>query len=210
MCLIFSIGYGPDENRKITMNFGPLNRQGGGEDSTSPSPARTTATRSSAASARANRRVRPSRKGSCTCDDISTTPHAGYRPCPRHQQRRRRRVPIRGIRHRVIRSGDMTFSPSRDCRIPHRYRGQASQPPGRLCARRRVRRLPLPLLPRSTRPRPAPRGVLRGLGWRLHRIWGTAWYRDRYGEERKLRKPSRKRSRPRLTACSVTHPARRL
>jgi hypothetical protein len=27
--LIFSIGYGPDENRKITMNFGPLNKQGG-------------------------------------------------------------------------------------------------------------------------------------------------------------------------------------
>jgi len=29
--------------------------------------------------------------------------------------------------------------------------------------------------------------VLRGLGWNLHRIWGTAWYRDRQGEERKLR-----------------------
>ena len=27
--LIFSVGYGPDENGKITMNFGPLNRQGG-------------------------------------------------------------------------------------------------------------------------------------------------------------------------------------
>jgi REase_MTES_1575/Protein of unknown function (DUF3320) len=29
--------------------------------------------------------------------------------------------------------------------------------------------------------------VLRGLGWNLHRIWGTAWYRDRNGEETKLR-----------------------
>ena len=29
--------------------------------------------------------------------------------------------------------------------------------------------------------------VLRGLGWNLHRIWGTAWYRDRNGEEHKLR-----------------------
>ena len=29
--------------------------------------------------------------------------------------------------------------------------------------------------------------VLRGLGWNLHRIWGTGWYRDRNGEERKLR-----------------------
>jgi hypothetical protein len=29
--------------------------------------------------------------------------------------------------------------------------------------------------------------VLRGLGWNLYRIWGTAWYRDRNGEEHKLR-----------------------
>lgn len=29
--------------------------------------------------------------------------------------------------------------------------------------------------------------VLRGLGWKLHRIWGTAWYRNRDAEERRLR-----------------------
>ena len=29
--------------------------------------------------------------------------------------------------------------------------------------------------------------VLNGLGWRLHRIWGTAWYRDRGVEETRLR-----------------------
>ncbi|MHA7190515.1 DUF4011 domain-containing protein [Arthrobacter sp. MDT2-16] len=29
--------------------------------------------------------------------------------------------------------------------------------------------------------------ILNGLGWRLHRIWGTAWYRDRATEERRLR-----------------------
>ncbi len=29
--------------------------------------------------------------------------------------------------------------------------------------------------------------VLTGLGWRLHRIWGTAWYRDRAVEEKRLR-----------------------
>lgn len=28
--------------------------------------------------------------------------------------------------------------------------------------------------------------ILTGLGWRLHRIWGTAWYRDRAAEERRL------------------------
>ncbi|MGW1878472.1 DUF4011 domain-containing protein [Streptomyces sp. NPDC001975] len=30
-------------------------------------------------------------------------------------------------------------------------------------------------------------GVLRGLGWELHRIWGTDWYRDRSGAESRLR-----------------------
>ena len=29
--------------------------------------------------------------------------------------------------------------------------------------------------------------ILTGLGWRLHRIWGTAWYRDRAIEETRLR-----------------------
>jgi hypothetical protein len=29
--------------------------------------------------------------------------------------------------------------------------------------------------------------VLRDKGWKLHRIWGTAWYRDRRGEEDRLR-----------------------
>ncbi|XVV09056.1 DUF4011 domain-containing protein [Actinoplanes sp. CA-131856] len=29
--------------------------------------------------------------------------------------------------------------------------------------------------------------ILGGLGWRLHRIWGTAWHRDRAGEQARLR-----------------------
>ncbi|MFD0523723.1 hypothetical protein [Paractinoplanes durhamensis] len=29
--------------------------------------------------------------------------------------------------------------------------------------------------------------VLDGLGWRLYRVWGTAWYRDRAEEETRLR-----------------------
>jgi very-short-patch-repair endonuclease len=29
--------------------------------------------------------------------------------------------------------------------------------------------------------------VLEGLGWQLHRVWGTAWYRDRAEEEARLR-----------------------
>jgi len=30
-------------------------------------------------------------------------------------------------------------------------------------------------------------GVLEGLGWRLHRIWGPAWYRNRAGETARLK-----------------------
>ncbi|WP_250035247.1 DUF4011 domain-containing protein [Paractinoplanes maris] len=30
-------------------------------------------------------------------------------------------------------------------------------------------------------------GILTGLGWRLHRVWGTAWHHDRTGEQRRLR-----------------------
>ena len=29
--------------------------------------------------------------------------------------------------------------------------------------------------------------ILTGLGWRLHRVWGTAWHHDRAGEEARLR-----------------------
>lgn len=29
--------------------------------------------------------------------------------------------------------------------------------------------------------------VLEGLDWRIHRIWGTSWYRDRAGQEQRLR-----------------------
>ena len=29
--------------------------------------------------------------------------------------------------------------------------------------------------------------VLAGLGWQLHRIWGPSWYRDRSGEQRRLK-----------------------
>src|SRR5690606_23899405 len=29
--------------------------------------------------------------------------------------------------------------------------------------------------------------VLEKLGWRIHRIWGSAWYRNRAGEEARLR-----------------------
>jgi hypothetical protein len=45
----------------------------------------------------------------------------------------------------------------------------------------------VPLLSRGARSRPAPRAGPDGLGWALHRIWGPSWYRDRSGEERRLR-----------------------
>ncbi|WP_197379976.1 DUF3320 domain-containing protein [Mycolicibacterium mengxianglii] len=61
--------------------------------------------------------------------------------------------------------------------------------------------------------------VLTGLGWRLHRIWGTAWYRNRADEEKRLRtaiehavqaatngenvRPTERRIRPDVTTALV-------
>ncbi|MCM4077737.1 DUF4011 domain-containing protein [Paractinoplanes hotanensis] len=43
--------------------------------------------------------------------------------------------------------------------------------------------------------------VLTGLGWRLHRLWGTAWHHDRAGEEERLRRA--------ITAAMGSLPGRR-
>ena len=78
--VILSIGYGPDENRQLTMNFGPLSRLGGGAGSTSRSPAPVTAPRSSAASAPVTSPSPSPATGCGSCAATSTMPPA---VCPR-------------------------------------------------------------------------------------------------------------------------------
>lgn len=48
--------------------------------------------------------------------------------------------------------------------------------------------------------------VLIGLGWKLHRIWGTAWYRSRDGEERRLREAIHTAMAGTLASATPTRP----
>jgi hypothetical protein len=187
--MIFSIGYGPDENRKITMNFGPLNRQGGWR-------------RLNVAITRA--RYRNEIVSSIQASDIpESVTTEGLRHLRRYLDYAARGMPALALDTtaggdaespfeesviNVIRSWGYELTPQVgtagyriDIGIRHPdhpgvfalgvecdgYQYHSSK-----VARDRDR---------------LREQVLRGLGWNLHRIWGTAWYRDRNGEEHKLR-----------------------
>ena len=187
--LIFSIGYGPDENRKITMNFGPLNKQGGWR-------------RLNVAITRARYRneIISSIRASDIPESVTTE---GLRHLRRYLDYAARGVPALALDTSaggdaespfeesvisVIRSWGYELTPQVgtagygiDIGVRHPdhpgvyalgvecdgYQYHSSK-----VARDRDR---------------LREKVLRGLGWNLHRIWGTAWYRDRNGEEHKLR-----------------------
>src|SRR5487761_1139225 len=187
--LIFSIGYGPDENRKITMNFGPLNKQGGWR-------------RLNAAITRA--RYRNEIVSSIRAGDIpESVTSEGVRHLRRYLDYAARGLPALALDSgaggdaespfeesviSVIRSWGYDLTPqvgTAGYRIDIGVRHPAH--PG-------VYALGIECdgyqyhSSKVARDRDRLReDVLRGLGWPLHRIWGTAWYRDRNGEERKLR-----------------------
>ncbi|WP_282852847.1 DUF3320 domain-containing protein [Gulosibacter sediminis] len=48
--------------------------------------------------------------------------------------------------------------------------------------------------------------VLEGLGWTLHRIWGTSWYRDRATEEQRLRTAIEEAIAGKTSAMRRSHP----
>ncbi len=187
--LIFSIGYGPDENRKMTMNFGPLNRSGGWR-------------RLNVAVTRA--RYRNEIVSSIRAGDISESVHTeGVRHLRRYLDYAARGMaalaldtstggdaesPFEESVIGVIRSWGYDVTPQVgtagyriDIGVRHPdhlgvfalgvecdgYQYHSSK-----VARDRDR---------------LREQVLRGLGWNLHRIWGTAWYRDRNGAEQRLR-----------------------
>ena len=187
--MIFSIGYGPDENQKITMNFGPLNKQGGWR-------------RLNVAITRARYRneIVTSIRASDITESVTTE---GLRHLRRYLDYAARGMPALALDTsaggdaespfeesviNVIRSWGYELTPQVgtagyriDIGVRHPdhpgvyalgvecdgYQYHSSK-----VARDRDR---------------LREQVLRGLGWNLHRIWGTAWYRDRNGEEHKLR-----------------------
>jgi very-short-patch-repair endonuclease len=187
--MIFSVGYGPDEAGKITMNFGPINKAGGWR-------------RLNVAITRA--RYRNEIVSSITAGDITVSTNSeGAR-----QLRRYLDYAARGVAALALETG-----PAGDAESPFEesvlrairswgydvvsqvgtagYRidigVRSSYQPG-------VYALGVECdgfqyhSSKVARDRDRLREqVLRGLGWRLHRIWGTAWYRNRTGEEARLR-----------------------
>ena len=187
--LIFSIGYGPDEHRKLTMNFGPLNKQGGWR-------------RLNVAITRAHYRneiVSSIRAG----DIAASSTSEGIRHLRRYLDYAERgkaalalaagpggdaESPFEESVSNVIRSWgyEVTLQVGTagyriDIGVQHP--GQ----PGAFCLGVECDGYQYHSS-RAARDRDRLREeVLRGLGWRLHRIWGTAWYRDRNGAEAALR-----------------------
>ncbi len=188
--MIFSVGYGHDENRKFTMNFGPINRAGGKR-------------RLNVAITRARRRVEV--VSSVRSEDFPSAITAeGVRHLHRYLDFAARgeaalaleigelgldaESPFEEEVIRVIRSWGYDAVPQVgaagyrvDMAIPHpietgRY-ALGIECDGAMYHSSRVAR---------DRDR-LRQEVLEGLGWRLHRIWGTSWYRDRADQEQRLR-----------------------
>lgn len=187
--LIFSIGYGPDENGKITMNFGPLNRQGGWR-------------RLNVAITRARYRneivsgIRPG-------DIPESVTTEGVRHLRHYLDYAERGMPALALDTSAGGDAESPFEESVISVI--RSWGYELVPQVGTAGYRIDIGVCHPAHPgvyalgvecdgyfyhssKVARDRDRLREkVLRGLGWNLHRIWGTAWYRDRNGEERKLR-----------------------
>jgi hypothetical protein len=184
--VILSIGYGPDENRQLMMNFGPLSRPGGWR-------------RLNVAITRA--RYRTEIVSSIRAGDIpEPVTGEGLRHLRRYLDYAARGLPAltpagRGDAEspfeesviNVIRSWGYTLTPrvgTSGYRIDIGI--QYPSHPGVYalgveCDGHQYHSA------QTARDRDRLREkVLRDLGWNLHRIWGTSWYRDRKGEERRL------------------------
>ncbi|MHB8244085.1 MAG: DUF3320 domain-containing protein [Acidimicrobiales bacterium] len=189
--MIFSVGYGRDEAGKLTMNFGPLNREGGER-------------RLNVAITRARRRVELVASITGTEVEFSTSLKEG----PRHLQRyldyaarghqalaidvgddgRDAESPFEEAVMRVVRSWGYDVKPQVgtagyrvDIGVWHpAIAGRFAlgvECDGRMYHSSRVAR---------DRDR-LRQEVLEGLGWRIYRVWGTSWYRHRPEQEERLK-----------------------
>ncbi|MBJ7289171.1 DUF3320 domain-containing protein [Williamsia sp.] len=187
--ILFSVGYGPDENRKFTANFGPLNRDGGWR-------------RLNVATTRARKRIEvvssfiaaemPSTSNPSILHlqqylDFAERGHAALALEIRESEGEAESVFEEQVIAR-IRSWGYTVVPQVgvagyriDMAIRHPERpgeyalgiecdGAAYHSGQTARDRDRLRQQ-----------------VLEGLGWRLHRIWGLSWWRDRALQEGRLK-----------------------
>ena len=186
--IILSIGYGPDENGKLTMNFGPMNNEGG-ERRLNVAVTRARH-RVEVICSFAPRRIRTKnptikhlaryldyaeRGISALALDLEDAQGDAESPFEEEVLRSLRamgydvtpqvgvagyRIDI-GVRH-PSEPGRFVLGVECDGAAYHSSKDARS--------RDRLRQQ-----------------VLEGLGWRIHRIWSTAWYAYRQGEERRLR-----------------------
>jgi len=187
--IIFSVGYGRDDFGRLTMNFGPLNRQGGER-------------RLNVAITRARRRVEI--VTSILHSDIPETAASGLRHLRRYLEFAARGT--HALTPEVEGSRGEAESPLEEevlCTI--RSWGYEAVPQVGQAGYRIDIGVRHPTKPgmyvlgvecdgasyhssRVARDRDRLRQeILEGLGWTLHRIWSLSWYRDRAKEEERLR-----------------------
>jgi len=186
--MIFSVGYGPDEAGRTTMHFGPLNRSGGWR-------------RLNVAVTRA--RYRNEIVTSLRAGDITASAsNEGLRHLRRYLDFAERGQAALAL---SVATGGDAESPFEESVISTiRSWGYDVTPQVGAAGYRIDMAVHHPDHPgvfvlaiecdgaqyhssRVARDRDRLRDqVLVGLGWTMHRIWGTAWYRDRRGAERRL------------------------
>jgi very-short-patch-repair endonuclease len=188
--IIFSVGYGPDEHGKLTMGFGPINREGGWR-------------RLNVAITRARMRVEV--VCSFGAERLAGSGNKGVDALRRYLDFAAR-GPVALAVEDVEGDGGEPESPFEDSVLRtirswgyevaaqvgtagYRIDMAVRQPdrPGRFALGIECDGA-MYHSSKVARDRDRLRQqVLEGLGWTLYRIWGPSWYRDRAGEERRLR-----------------------
>lgn len=186
--IIMSVGYGPDESGTVYRNFGPINKKGGER-------------RLNVAITRAKELTEV--VASMSAGDIGDLPSAGGRHLRRYLDYAER-GPV-ALEIELGAAGLGTDSPFEDAVISSiRSWGYAVQPQVGVSGFRIDIGVKHPAAPgvfmlgvecdgamyhsaKAARDRDRLRhNILEGLGWNLHHIWGTDWYRNRGREEEKL------------------------
>jgi transcription elongation GreA/GreB family factor/very-short-patch-repair endonuclease len=187
--MIMSVGYGADANGKFSMNFGPMNKPDGWR-------------RLNVAATRA--RYRMEVIASFDPAELRETTSESFRYFQRYL--RYAQSGLLALAQSVVDGDAQPESPFEESVLAVlRKLGYDVQPQVGVAGYRIDLGIRHPRLPgrfvlgvecdgamyhssKAARDRDRLReGVLRGLGWELHRIWGTDWYRDRAGAEARLR-----------------------
>ncbi len=189
--IIFSVGYGPDEHGKLTMTFGPLLREGGWrrlnvaitraryrvEIICSFAPERLAAGSRNRGVDELRRYLEFAARGPAALAIDSGLEPAGEPESPFEEAVLRT---IRTWGYEVVSQvGTAGYRVDMAVRHPQRpgHFALGIECDGAMYHSSRVAR---------DRDRLREQ-VLAGLGWQLHRIWGPSWYRDRSGEQRRLK-----------------------